>query len=89
MARYLITGIAGFIRSSLASALVERGDEVRGVDNLATGKRDNLRSLAPRVIFVKRTCAILPQCGMPVKEWNLFCTMGPLSPFRFPSSSPS
>lgn len=51
MARYLITGIAGFIGSSLASALVERGDEVRGVDNLSTGKRCNLRSLARRIDF--------------------------------------
>src|SRR5580692_3327460 len=35
MARYLITGIAGFIGSSLAHALVDQGHEVRGVDNLA------------------------------------------------------
>src|ERR1700733_8305328 len=38
MAKYLITGIAGFIGSSLAKALVERGGEVRGVDNYLTGK---------------------------------------------------
>jgi nucleoside-diphosphate-sugar epimerase len=42
MAKYLITGIAGFIGSSLARALVERGEEVRGVDNYLTGKAANL-----------------------------------------------
>ena len=42
MAKYLITGIAGFIGSSLARALVERGDRVRGVDNYLTGKAANL-----------------------------------------------
>ena len=42
MAKYLITGIAGFIGSSLARALVERGEDVRGVDNYLTGKTANL-----------------------------------------------
>ncbi|MGA2345583.1 MAG: NAD-dependent epimerase/dehydratase family protein, partial [Candidatus Sulfotelmatobacter sp.] len=32
MALYLITGIGGFIGSSLARALVARGEQVRGVD---------------------------------------------------------
>ncbi len=42
MAIYLITGIAGFIGSSLARAVLAQGDEVRGVDNFSTGKRANL-----------------------------------------------
>jgi UDP-glucose 4-epimerase len=40
--KYLVTGAAGFIGRSIASALLERGDSVRGVDNLSTGKRENL-----------------------------------------------
>lgn len=51
MARYLVTGAAGFIGSSLVRALVNRGDEVRGVDNLATGRRENLQGVADRVDF--------------------------------------
>lgn len=42
MATYLITGVAGFIGSHLAEALLERGDRVRGFDNLATGKLENV-----------------------------------------------
>jgi nucleoside-diphosphate-sugar epimerase len=42
MAHYLVTGGAGFIGSHLAEELVRRGDRVRVVDNLSTGKRQNL-----------------------------------------------
>ena len=38
----LVTGGAGFIGSNLVDALLERGDEVTIVDNLSTGKRENL-----------------------------------------------
>jgi UDP-glucose 4-epimerase len=42
LATYLITGVAGFIGSHLAEALLERGDAVRGFDNLSTGKMENV-----------------------------------------------
>ena len=42
MARYLVTGGAGFIGSHVVDALAARGDEVRVVDDLSTGRRDNL-----------------------------------------------
>jgi nucleoside-diphosphate-sugar epimerase len=51
MARYLITGIAGFIGSSLAHALVEQGHDVRGIDNLSTGDLDNLADIRDSVDF--------------------------------------
>ena len=38
----LVTGGAGFIGSHVVDALVERGDEVTIVDDLSTGKRENL-----------------------------------------------
>jgi UDP-glucose 4-epimerase len=49
--KYLITGIAGFIGSSLAHALLARGESVRGIDNFATGRRENIESILPRIDF--------------------------------------
>jgi UDP-glucose 4-epimerase len=49
MAIYLITGIAGFIGSSLARAVLAQGDDVRGVDNFSTGKRNNIAELLDRI----------------------------------------
>ena len=51
MARYLITGIAGFIGSSLAHALVGQGHEVSGIDNLSTGSLDNLADIRHAIDF--------------------------------------
>jgi len=51
MATYLITGIAGFIGSSLARAVLAHGDKVRGIDNLSTGKTANLAEILDRIDF--------------------------------------
>ena len=50
---YLITGGAGFIGSHIAEALVNQGAKVRIIDNLSTGKLDNINSFANKVEFVK------------------------------------
>jgi UDP-glucose 4-epimerase len=46
MTRYLVTGIAGFIGRSIAKRLLDQGHAVRGIDNLCTGKRQNLDGLS-------------------------------------------
>ena len=51
MALYLVTGIAGFIGSNLAHELLRCGEKVRGFDNFATGKRENLRELNGKIEF--------------------------------------
>jgi UDP-glucose 4-epimerase len=51
MALYLITGIGGFIGSSLARELLLRGEQVRGVDNFSTGRRENLAPIMPQIDF--------------------------------------
>ena len=48
---YLVTGVAGFIGSALARAILAQGDEVRGVDNLSTGKKENLAEIISRIDF--------------------------------------
>src|ERR1700687_3808176 len=51
MASYLITGVAGFIGSSLARAVLKQGDQVRGVDNFSTGKRENIAEILGEIDF--------------------------------------
>lgn len=51
MARYLITGVAGFIGSTLAHRLVEEGHDVSGIDNLSTGRLENLDDIRSDIKF--------------------------------------
>jgi UDP-glucose 4-epimerase len=60
MARYLITGMAGFIGSTIAHTLVEQGHEVRGIDNLSTGNLENLADIASAVSFEQADLQDLP-----------------------------
>ena len=65
MTKYLVTGGAGFIGSHLAEALVERGDEVIVLDNLSTGKIENLNGFRDRLAFVEASVtdlAALHEC---------------------------
>jgi nucleoside-diphosphate-sugar epimerase len=67
MATYLITGVAGFIGSSLARAVLAQGDQVRGIDNFATGKRENIAEILSRIDFreadVLNLDAVRDACG--------------------------
>ena len=58
MSFYLVTGGAGFIGSHLCEELVRRGERVRVVDSLVTGKRANLAHL-PQVEFIEGDLANL------------------------------
>ncbi len=49
----LVTGGAGFIGSHIAEALVQRGDQVRVLDNLSTGNRENLAGFGDGVEFIE------------------------------------
>ena len=51
MALYLITGIGGFIGSSLARALLTQGEQVRGVDNFSTGNKENIAEISNQIDF--------------------------------------
>jgi UDP-glucose 4-epimerase len=49
MSTYLVTGAAGFIGSALARAVLAQGDQVRGIDNLSTGKPENLTAIREHI----------------------------------------
>jgi len=49
--RVVVTGGAGFLGSHVCDALVDRGDDVVCVDNLCTGRKDNIAHLVGRANF--------------------------------------
>ena len=53
MAKYLVTGGAGFIGCNLARHILARGHEVVVLDNFATGKRANLADIAGRIELIE------------------------------------
>lgn len=52
MKTFLVTGGAGFIGSHIAETLVRRGDRVRVLDNLSTGRVENLAQFRSEIDFV-------------------------------------
>ena len=53
MARYLVTGGAGFIGSNIVEELVERNESVRVLDNLSTGRRQNIEPFMDGIEFIE------------------------------------
>ena len=51
--KYIVTGGAGFIGSNIVKKLVSRGDQVTVIDNLNTGKKENLVSVKDKIVFLK------------------------------------
>ena len=51
--RYIVTGGAGFIGNNIVKKLVARGDDVTVIDNLNTGKEENLKSVIDKITFLK------------------------------------
>ena len=60
MARYLVTGAAGFIGSALSRRLIKEGNEVVTIDNLSTGFRENIPEA---VTFIEGDCGELDVYG--------------------------
>jgi nucleoside-diphosphate-sugar epimerase len=50
--KYLITGGAGFIGSNIAHELINRGEQVRIIDNFSTGNKVNLVDIADKIELI-------------------------------------
>lgn len=68
---YLVTGGAGFIGSHITEALVKRGERVRVLDNLMTGKRENLAHLLDRIEFIEGDIRDLEATRRAVADVNI------------------
>jgi nucleoside-diphosphate-sugar epimerase len=53
MANYLITGGSGFIGSHIVETLIENGKQVRVLDDLSTGRRENIVPFLDHVEFIE------------------------------------
>ncbi len=53
MAKYLVTGGAGFIGSNIVKRLVEEGQTVRVLDNLSTGRKNNIEDFLNKIEFIE------------------------------------
>jgi len=51
--RYVVTGGAGFIGSNTVDELVRRGDSVVVLDDLSSGKEENLTEIRSKISFIK------------------------------------
>lgn len=53
MARYLVSGGAGFIGSHIVEALVNKGEDIVVLDNLSTGKKKNIEPFLDKIKFIE------------------------------------
>ncbi|MDO8303456.1 MAG: SDR family oxidoreductase [Sedimentisphaerales bacterium] len=78
MEKFLITGGAGFIGSSIAKTLVRQGCFVRVLDNLSTGKKSNLAGILDKIEFIEADMGISDAAGAAVKDIDIVLHQGAL-----------
>ncbi len=62
MAKYLVTGGAGFIGSHITDALLKAGHEVTILDNLSTGSLDNMAHMGDNATFIEGDICDMETC---------------------------
>ena len=68
MGKCLVTGGAGFIGSHIVEGLLERGDEVRVLDNFSTGKEENLKDFQGEIDLIKGDLRELADLKKAIKD---------------------
>jgi nucleoside-diphosphate-sugar epimerase len=68
MSSYLVSGGAGFIGSNIVETLVKKGEKVRVIDNLSSGKEENLKAVLERIEFLKDDIRSAQACLSATKD---------------------
>ncbi len=94
--RVLLTGGSGFIGSHLAERLIKRGDKVTSIDNLSTGKLENIQHLIDNPSFSHHTSDLLSEEGRILLEkemenvdlvFHLAAAVGVFNVVKFPAET--
>lgn len=67
MSRYLVTGGAGFIGSNIVDHLVGAGEDVRVIENFATGRRENIEAFLDAIDFIEGDITNPEDCARAVE----------------------
>jgi len=74
LVKYLVTGGAGFIGSNIVEELVDRNESVRVLDNLSTGRRENIDlfmdTQVSNLCYVEFIEGDLREC---TRQWRKLC----------------
>lgn len=70
MAKYLVTGGAGFIGSNIVEELLRQGEKVRVLDNFITGKRENLAPFLKKIELIEGDVRSKPTVKRAMKGIN-------------------
>lgn len=76
MAKFLVTGGAGFIGSNIVKALLDNGDTVRVMDNLITGRLINIDPFMNKIEFLNKNLTILDDCRFAVNGMDYILHQG-------------
>ena len=78
MDKFLVTGGAGFIGSNIARKLVSEGCFVRVIDNLLTGKKNNLADIIERIEFIEADMGDMDIARKAMKDIDVVLHQGAL-----------